>query len=61
MSACPKCQHTHVAGDVVVAGSRFASVIAHVYQPRAGGRVRATRDEVQADLCKRRISPGVSQ
>ena len=50
MSACPKCLHTHVAGDAV-ALSRFAGVTGF---RTSDGEIHKTREDAQAWLCGRR-------
>ena len=50
MSACPKCQHTHVAGDVR-ALSRFAGIDGY---RTADGEIHQTREDAQEWLCEQR-------
>lgn len=50
MSACPKCDHTHVLGDAV-ALSRFAGVTGY---RTPDGEIHATREDAQEWLCEKR-------
>lgn len=52
MTVCPKCQHTHVARDVVPALSRFIPVFGGYRTP--DGQIHATREAAQEQLCEQR-------
>lgn len=55
MTSCPKCEHTHVAGDAV-ALSRFTALTGY---RTADGEIHATREDAQEWLCKQRQKPTI--